>query len=375
MNVFISWSGNLSKQCANQIREFLIDCFGEKIKVFMSSEDIGIGNVGITKIFDTLYISDCCIVCITNMNIRSPWISFEAGMVAGNSNGNPTKSELNLSKVIPILFGDVDLLKPISHPLANFQFSQFDKKTLQLIYDKISDNLCQHKSYESFKRVDLKINNIYKNINDILGNSPGKSLLTYDVLQENLEKLFNYKSTACGKVTMFYSNFETPILYKTLLQYVDKRLYVFGRKNTKLFSKEYREFFNDLPRKTNSGFDFKCLFISPDSPNLYSAQKGSNIKLHLNDRILTAHDLIGNDILFENVCHSYDQIRDNAIIIVDDVAVYTPIIYAEDGLPQPLTGGSFFITSIESEIGKNMLDQFLDVWKKSEPLKVASLLL
>ena len=31
MNVFISWSGNTSKQCANQIREFLIECFGEKL--------------------------------------------------------------------------------------------------------------------------------------------------------------------------------------------------------------------------------------------------------------------------------------------------------------------------------------------------------
>ena len=370
MNLFISWSGNLSKQCADQIREFLIDCFGEKINVFMSSEDIGIGNIGITKILDTLYTSDCCITCITNMNVRAPWISFESGMVAGNSNGNPTKSELNLSKVIPILFGDIDFSKLTNHPLSNFQFAKFDKHTLQLIFDRISDAICQHRNYEFYKRIDFKINNTYKNINDILGKSPGNGSLTYDGLQENLETIFNFKSKAHGNITMFYSNFETPILYKTLLEYSDKRLYVFGRKNTKLFSKEYRDFFRDLQRRTLNGFDFKCLFISPGSPYLSKSQRDSNIKTHLNDRISSAYDLIGNDALFEKVCRSYDDIRENAIIIVDDVVVYTPIIYAEDGLPEPLTGCSFFITSIESEIGKNLLDEFLDVWETSKPLKI-----
>lgn len=372
MNVFISWSGNTSKQCANQIREFLIDCFGEKINVFMSSEDIGIGNMGINKILDTLYTSDCCIACITNMNIRAPWISFESGMVAGNANGNPTNSKLNLNKVIPILFGDINLSKFSNHPLSNFQFDKFNKKTLQLIFDRISDNICQHKSYEVYKRIENKINSTYKNINEILGKCPGVNSLTYDGLQENLETIFNFKSKACGNVTMFYSNFEPPILYKTLLEYSDKRLYVFGRKNTKLFSKEYRDFFNDLQRRTLNGFDFRCLFVSPDSPYLSKAQRGSNIKHHLIDRISSAYELIGNDALFENTCHSYEKIRENAIIIVDDVVVYTPIIYAEDGLPLPLTGCSFFITSIESEIGKSLLNQFIDAWNVSKPLKVMS---
>lgn len=77
-------------------------------------------------------------------------------------------------------------------------------------------------------------------------------------------------------------------------------------------------------------------------------------------------------MLFENTCHSYEKIRENAIIIVDDVVVYTPITYAEDGLPLPLTGCSFFITSIESEIGKSLLNQFMDVWNVSNPLKVMS---
>lgn len=54
-----------------------------------------------------------------------------------------------------------------------------------------------------------------------------------------------------------------------MLSNADKRLWIYGRKNRKLFSNDNRPFFSDLKRRLQNGFDFKCLFLSPNlEPNL-----------------------------------------------------------------------------------------------------------
>ena len=365
MNIFLSWSGNTSRICASIVKEMLEDCFGESINIFMSSEDIILGTNGITAIYNSLSSSEICIAFITPMNINAPWISFEAGVIAAKSSEFVSKGH---SIVIPLFLGKIDLNKFSKHPLNNFQYCDFSIDALERICETILNRIDCRDRIKFMKRINKKINQYYERISFKIACIPGDGILEpqglAELLSNKIESVY-----AQGEISYFKSGFETPELYETIIKYVDKRLYVFGRKNTKLFTNTNRSFFEDLSRKTQNGFDFKCLFISPSCKYVKKAQNDQYFLEHLNDRILSAKSLIG-DKLFEQTCRTYDCLRDTAVIVADNAVIYSAIRYLPNGVPKPLTHSDFYITSVNNQIGEQYLHMFNQTWNVSKAIQI-----
>lgn len=80
MNVFISWSGRISKKYAKVLNGNL-PCFNHNLKCFYSP-DIPCGEGYYNSIIDEANKADIIIVCLTPENIKSPWINFVVENVA-----------------------------------------------------------------------------------------------------------------------------------------------------------------------------------------------------------------------------------------------------------------------------------------------------
>jgi hypothetical protein len=64
-----------------------------------------------------------------------------------------------------------------------------------------------------------------------------------------------------GRSLNFETGFESHQLYEAVFAEAKKRLYIFGRKNRKVFDKEHDDFFAGLAARRAQGFDFRCLFL------------------------------------------------------------------------------------------------------------------
>ena len=122
MKVFISWSGDYSKQLGAAISWWLPKVLNP-VDVFFSDTDIEAGSRWYHAIVDALEKSDAGLVILTPENITRQWIMFEAGAIARS---------VAEGRVCPILFG----LKKgdLRGPLAFFQgveFSEDDFRKLQ----------------------------------------------------------------------------------------------------------------------------------------------------------------------------------------------------------------------------------------------------
>ncbi len=132
MKVFISWSGDLSKELGEALRDWLPAVI-QSVKPFFTPNDIEKGSRWGKDIASELESSSVGIFCLTKDNLSKPWLMFEAGALSKN---------LEVSKVCPILFG----VEPtdLEGPLVQFQASPFDKveikKLLKTINSCLSDN-------------------------------------------------------------------------------------------------------------------------------------------------------------------------------------------------------------------------------------------
>jgi hypothetical protein len=109
MKVFLAWSGHRSFQIACTLREWLPTVI-QAISPFMSTEDIRKGARWASEISQTLAECQFGILCMTDENLRSEWIHFEAGALS---------KVVETSQVTPLLIG----LSPpdVVGPLAQFQ--------------------------------------------------------------------------------------------------------------------------------------------------------------------------------------------------------------------------------------------------------------
>lgn len=128
MKVFISWSGDSSRQVAVILRDWL-QLVIQTLDPYVSSEDIEKGARWGTDVARELEASAFGILCITPDNPQSPWINFEAGALA---------KALDKGRVTPLLLG----LKPsdMTGPLVQFQatvVSQEDMFKLILSLNKV----------------------------------------------------------------------------------------------------------------------------------------------------------------------------------------------------------------------------------------------
>jgi hypothetical protein len=121
MKVFISWSGETSKNIAEILRQWLPSVI-QVVKPYYSPDDIAKGARWSTEIAIELDESKIGLICLTKDNLSSPWIMFEAGALSKN---------IDSSKVCPILFG----VEPsdIKGPLVQFQAAKFTKEEVKRV--------------------------------------------------------------------------------------------------------------------------------------------------------------------------------------------------------------------------------------------------
>jgi len=123
-----------------------------------------------------------------------------------------------------------------------------------------------------------------------------------------------------------------------------------------------------LPRRIKNGFDFKCLFLNPNSSTktIKSAQRSRNdFKNDLKTCIRKAKEKCGDN--FSETCKFYNKNREGEVILrVDNYILFSPIIKDSSNLPEHLTGSTFYITDSDSVIGKDLLKKFESAWDKAK---------
>lgn len=115
MKVFLSWSGDLSKRVAEELRGWL-PLVIQAIKPWLSSEDIEKGSRWSPDIAKELTASKAGVICVLPDNQDSPWLNFEAGAISNT---------IWASKVCTYLVG----IKPtdLNGPLKQFQATVCDR--------------------------------------------------------------------------------------------------------------------------------------------------------------------------------------------------------------------------------------------------------
>jgi hypothetical protein len=114
LRVFISWSGERSKEAAQALRDWLPSVL-QNVKPYFTPDDIEKGSRWGGEIRGELEASDFGIICLTQDNLSAPWILFEAGAL----------SKLDKSRVAPLLL-DVEPAD-VTGPLGQLQLTRFSK--------------------------------------------------------------------------------------------------------------------------------------------------------------------------------------------------------------------------------------------------------
>lgn len=127
-NVFISWSGDLSKKLAEVFYDWIPKVL-QSVKPYFSPGDIDKGARWSRDLSDELESSQLGIICLTRDNQHNPWVLFEAGALSKN---------LKESKVCPLLF-NLDATE-VTGPLATFQAAIFCKDDVKKLIESINDS-------------------------------------------------------------------------------------------------------------------------------------------------------------------------------------------------------------------------------------------
>lgn len=130
MKIFLSWSGELSKDFANAINGWLEDIFEDDIQVFFSDSDVKAGQRWMQELKDNLNDAEFVILCLTSKNLTSPWINFEAGWMV---------KHLEQNSMLPLLL-DLDPAD-VTGPLSQFQSTKADDDGMQTIARIINGQL------------------------------------------------------------------------------------------------------------------------------------------------------------------------------------------------------------------------------------------
>jgi hypothetical protein len=128
MKVFISWSGDRSKQLAEVIHWWLPNVL-QFVKPYFTPADMEKGTRWDNEISKELGQSQIGIIAMTEENLASPWIMFEAGAIS-----RVVEEKI---RVCPIVFGirKTDLVGP----LAGFQAIEFNRTEVRQLLTTINN--------------------------------------------------------------------------------------------------------------------------------------------------------------------------------------------------------------------------------------------
>ena len=129
MKIFISWSGKLSQELGNALKEWIPDVL-QAVHPYFTPEDIPKGERWSSEIAKELEESMFGIFCVTPENLNSGWMHFEAGAISKSKDG---------AQVCPILFG----LRPtdLTGPLQQFQATVFSEDDMLKLMKAINAKL------------------------------------------------------------------------------------------------------------------------------------------------------------------------------------------------------------------------------------------
>ncbi|MES1181754.1 MAG: TIR domain-containing protein, partial [Flavobacterium sp.] len=185
VNVFISWSGDYSKEVAKCLQTWLNHTL-TSAKPYYSSSDILKGARWHNDISKQLEITNVGLLIITPENFNNSWIIFEAGALS---------RKIDQSRVCPILFD----MSPsdLTGPLTQFQTALFNKedmfKVVQMINLEAGEQIIQNEILKNiFDQWWPKFEKEIKEIPRIkLTNSPKRNI--DDINIEILEKLRGFE--------------------------------------------------------------------------------------------------------------------------------------------------------------------------------------
>ncbi len=359
MEVFISWSKSKSMEFAIKTKE-LLEHVNPKMNVFVSQVDIHAGEDVQEKIIEKIKACDKLVLCFTKENKKSPWLLFEAGYARGIN-----------KTVIPILFDeDPNWHSWIDNPMNIAREISFNSKNFTdtlLSSFNISDTKANRNKVEKYIKAILDIKENFREVDikceDLVGKlSHNASFIVENPFYQN-------------KVAHFLTGFESFDLYKIIIDsfmYTGKYLWIYGRKNMKLLSGNFQDFFRYLEEKTYSskgmsGIDFRCLFLDPSSDEVNRAHSREEIfKTELNACILRAKDIINNNVELEKCFKLYSNKREEIIIRLDNSIIYSRPIFDAHGRPQLLTNTGFEVFSVESQKGQECIEKYEKIWSNAK---------
>jgi CRISPR/Cas system CSM-associated protein Csm2 small subunit len=128
MKVFISWSGDESRQVGEQIRDWLPNVL-QNAQPYFTPNDIEKGAKWSTEVFAELANSDFGKIVLTRENLDKPWVLFESGALA-------TKLE---TRACPLLVGVTSAA--VTGPLAQLQGTVFEKTDFKKLMARLNSQL------------------------------------------------------------------------------------------------------------------------------------------------------------------------------------------------------------------------------------------
>lgn len=358
--IFISWSKEKSKELAKNTK-YILESLLPNTKIFMSEEDIQAGDYVQDSIIQHIEHCDILILCFTSENKKSPWLLYEAGYASGLH-----------KRVIPFLFDkDSSWHSWIDNPMNIAKEIDFSK-------DSFETDFLEAFSLLKSTDTDLQITTYKEKINEIK-----RTYRQVDIQCEDLiEKLvavdkFTIRSPYYrDKVAYFLSGFETFELWKAVIQsflYTGKYLWIYGRKNMKLFGGNFTELFEYLDKKSMepnmAGIDFRVLFLDPTADEVHYAHKDQDIfEVELRATITRAKRTIGANKVLQQCFKMYSNRREEIIIRVDNCIIYAKPHFDINGMPNIMTDSKFEVFSASSEKGKECIEKYLSVWENAVPM-------
>lgn len=356
MRIFISWSKQIGLRFAVKTKE-LLENIDPTISAFVSEVDIIGGEDVQKKIIESIDQCDKLVICFTKETKKSPWLLFEAGYARGCG-----------KKVIPLLFdNDPNWHSWVDNPMNIAREIRFNGTSFSADF--------MH-SFE-IKNTARAIQRIEHFRDEIIAIKT--ECRTVDVECEDLiERLISDKAFFIenpyfrDKTAFFLTGFESFELYKALIDsflYTGKYLWIYGRKNMKLFSGNYERLFRYLDEKSLAdpirmdGIDFRCLFLDPESDEVKFAHKQPELLAsELHTCIMRAQAVVDSIPRIKRCFRCYSTKREEIIIRLDNCIIYSKPVFDAHGRPQLLTNSSFEVLSAKSNRGKSLIKKFEQVW-------------
>jgi hypothetical protein len=129
MNIFISWSGQVSMAVAEALRDWLPKVL-QSVRPWMSAKDIDRGARWASEIGAKLSDTNFGIVCLSPDNLKAPWLLFEAGALS---------KAVETARVATYLYGLNH--SDVEQALAQFQGSKADKNDTKSLLESINKHL------------------------------------------------------------------------------------------------------------------------------------------------------------------------------------------------------------------------------------------